>query len=420
MKESSMLVTYVKTPTALAHYRSGPAGPHLDAFIGSLETRGYPPRRLLHLIRGVKRFSHWAQATGLTLLELDTNALEAFGQHLHGLQRLHYPSGRLSHLFVGARHFVRFLEMTGCVTPAAPATLPCPAPELFTAFRNWMRSHRGTTDATLKGYRLTIRALLHTLGEQPERFEATALRQFVLKRAGQQGIERAKTVVTAVRMFLRFLIAVGRCQPGLDHAIPTVAHWRLASLPRYLPADAVERVLLSCDVTTASGRRDRAVLLLLARLGLRAGDVAALQWGDIDWHTGTLCVTGKNRRHPRLPLPQEVGDAILASAKHQRPRLPSEYVFLTVTAPQKPASPQAISQIAARALHRAAVESPIYGAHVLRHSAATQMLRQGASLPSIGAVLRHASVETTAHYAKVDIALLREVINAWPEVELCS
>ena len=242
----------------------------------------------------------------------------------------------------------------------------------------------------------------------------------MLERAGQQGIGRAKTVVTAVRMFLRFLIAVGRCHPGLEHALPTIAHWRLSSLPRYLPAEAVERVLRSCDVTTAIGCRDRAVLLLLARLGLRAGDVAALQWGDIDWHDGTLCVAGKNRRHTRLPLPQEVGDALLAYVRHPQPRIPSAHVFLTVTAPLTPASPQAISQIAARALRRTHVESPIYGAHVLRHSAATQMLRQGASLPAIGAVLRHASVETTAHYAKVDIALLQEVASAWPEAQPCS
>ncbi len=415
-----MLATYVKTPAALEHYRSGPAGPHLDAFIVSLEARGYPPRRMLHLLRGVNRFSLWAQQTGLTLQELDAHALEAFGQHLRSLQRLRYPSGHFSPLFVGARHFVYFLEMAGYVASVAPATSQRPAPALLAAFQHWMRSHRGTTDATLKNYRLPIIALLHTLGAQPERLEVKALRTFVLAQVGQQGIEHAKTVVTAVRMFLRFLIAMGRCQPELDHALPTIAHWRLSSLPKYLPAEAVERVLRSCDVTTARGLRDRAVLLLLARLGLRAGDVAALQWSAIDWHTGTLCVAGKNRRHTRLPLPQEVGNAILDYAKSPWPRIPSEQVLLTVTAPRKPASPQTISQIAARALRRAEVESPIYGAHVLRHSAATHMLRQGASLPSIGALLRHASVETTAHYAKVDIALLQEVASVWPEAQPCS
>src|SRR2546428_7466292 len=208
---------------------------------------------MLHLIRGVKRFSCWAQATGLTLQELDAGALEALGQPLRGLQRLHYPSGRLSHLFVGARHFVHFLELSGFVAPAALVTAQHPTPELLVAFEHWMRMHRGTPEATLKNYRLTIIALLHTLGEQPERFEAKSLRTFMLA--------RATTVVTAVRMFLRFLIAVDRCHPGLDQALPTIAHWRLSSLPRYLPAETVERVLRSCDVTTASGCRDRAVLL---------------------------------------------------------------------------------------------------------------------------------------------------------------
>jgi site-specific recombinase XerD len=282
-----------------------------------------------------------------------------------------------------------------------------------------MRTHRGTTEGTLNGYGLTIVALLQTLGDQPERYEAQTLRAFVLNRAGDKGIGRAKTVVTAVRMFLRFLIAIGRCTPGLEQALPTIAHWRLSYLPRYLPAESVEQVLASCDLTTAIGVRDRAVLLLLAQLGLRAGDVAALKWCDIDWHEATLCVMGKNRRQTRLPLPQEVGEAILDYAEHARPRAPSAYVFLTTVAPIRPISPKTVTKITADALRHANVDSPIYGAHVLRHSAATNMLRQGASLPSIGAVLRHASVETTAHYAKVDLDLLQEVVRAWPEVSPC-
>jgi integrase/recombinase XerD len=414
-----MLTTYLKDPLALERYRSEPAGPHLDAFIGWLEQRGYQPRRIHHLLRGVHRFSRWAHGTGLTLQELDATALEAFRLHLQECQRLHYPSGRLSHLFVGARHFVTVLEAVELIAPAASVVPQPPEPALLGAFRCWMRTHRGTTEATLTGYRQTILALLHSLGEQPEYFEAKALRAFVLTRAGRGGIGRAKTVVTAVRMFLRFLIALGRCTPGLDHALPTLAQWRLASLPKYLPAEAVERVLAACDLATPSGVRDRAVLLLLARLGLRAGDVAALQWRDIDWQDGTLCVTGKNRRATRLPLPQEVGEAILAYVTHRRPRVSSEHVFLTTIAPLTPRRPKAVTQIAARALHRAKVESPSLGAHVLRHAAATYMLRQGVSLPSIGALLRHASAETTAHYAKVNIALLQAVARPWPEVPLC-
>ena len=139
--------------------------------------------------------------------------------------------------------------------------------------------------------------------------------------------------------------------------MPTIAQWRLASLPKYLPAEAVEHVLAACDLSPPIGVRDHAVLLLLARLGLRAGDVAALQWHDIDWHEGTLCVAGKNRRATRLPLPQEVGDA-LSPMWPPRPRLPSAQVFLTTIAPLRPLSPKAVTPIAARALHRAQVESP--------------------------------------------------------------
>src|SRR4029434_2130316 len=279
-----------------------------------------------------------------------------------------------------------------------------------------MQTHRGTTQATLNGYRLPLTALLNQLGDQPECFEAQALRAFVLEQARQGGIGRAKTIVTAVRMFLRFCIAIGHCRPGLEHALPTIAQWRLASLPKYLPAETVERVLATCDLATPIGVRDHAVLLLLARLGLRAGDVAALQWHDIAWQDSTFCVAGKNRRQTRLPLPQDVGEAILAYAADHRPRIPSPTVFLTTMAPLRPLSPKTVTTIAARALSRAHVESPSYGAHVLRHSAATHMLRQGVSLPSIGAVLRHASVETTAHYAKVDVGLLHEVARPWPEV----
>ncbi len=414
-----MLTTYLKDPLTLERYRSDPAGPHLDAFLDWLEQRGYQPRRIHHLLRGVHRFSRWAHSTGRTLQALDTTALEAFRRHLHACQRLHYPSGRLSHLFVGARHFVSYLAAVELIAPAASVVPQPPEPALLEAFRYWMRTHRGTTEATLTGYRQTILALLHTLGEQPEDFDAKTLRAFVLTHAGRGGIGRAKTVVTAVRMFLRFLIASGRCTPGLDQALPTLAQWRLASLPQYLPAEAVERVLAACDLMTPIGVRDHAVLLLLARLGLRAGDVAALQWRDIDWQEGTLCVAGKNRRTTRLPLPQEVGEAILAYVTQQRPRMASEHVFLTAIAPLTPLRPKAVTQLVARALQRAQVESPHLGAHVLRHSAATHMLRQGVSLPSIGALLRHASVETTAHYAKVDITLLQAVARPWPEVPVC-
>jgi site-specific recombinase XerD len=281
-----------------------------------------------------------------------------------------------------------------------------------------MHTHRGTTATTLNNYRLPLLDLLATLGDQPAQYTAQGLRDFILAWARCRSVEQAKSLVTPVRMFLRFLIATGRCAPGLDHAIPTIARWRRAALPTYLPSEALEQVVASCDLTTPIGVRDHAIVLLLARLGLRAGDVAALQLRDLDWHEGTVTVSGKSRRHNRLPLAQEVGDAILHYLDY-RPLMHNDAVFLTTTAPIKGLSYQAVGKIATQAIRRARVDTPRHGSHVLRHSAATQMLRQGVPLWAIGAVLRHASVETTIGYAKVDFPLLEHVVRPWPEDPLC-
>ena len=413
-----MLTTYLKRQRTLERYRSGPAGPHLGGFTGWLEDQGYQSHRIRLLLRGVHHFSRWAQQEGAHLEELNEQTLESFGQHLQSQQRLRLPSGNHSHLFVGARRFVTFLESTHRVTPVGSTQLTSSLSPLLVEFRQWMQTHRGTTDTTLHNYRLPLIDLLETLGDQPAQYTAKGLRDFILDRARRRSVEHAKSLVTSVRMFLRFLIATGRCSPGLEHAIPTIARWRLASLPKYLPPEAVAQVVASCDLTTPIGVRDRAVLLLLARLGLRAGDVAALQLRDLDWQAGTVTVSGKSRRQNRLPLAQEVGDAILHYLDY-RPRMNNAAVFLTTIAPIKGLSYQAVGKISTQAIRRAGVEAPVHGSHVLRHSAATQMLRQGVPLLAIGAVLRHASVETTVGYAKVDFPLLEQVVRPWPEDTSC-
>jgi len=217
-------------------------------------------------------------------------------------------------------------------------------------------------------------------------------------------------------MFLRFLIAEGQCAVGLDAAIPTVAHWRLASLPRYLQPEDVERLIASCDRTSAVGRRDRAVLLLLARLGLRAGDIVHLRLSDIDWKGASIQVCGKGRRHTRLPLTQEVGRAIVAYLKKGRPRTNADTLFIRCRAPLRAFSSCAVTKIVDKAFCPTGVVRPSRGAaHLLRHSFATSLLRQGASLQDIAAILRHRSIETTQIYAKVDIPSLRQIAQPWPE-----
>jgi site-specific recombinase XerD len=413
-----MLTHYLKRPETQRQYRSGIAGPYLDEFSTWLERRGYQRCCIRRQLRGAHRLSMWAEKTQVRLAELDEQALEAFQAHLETHDGLQSPGAYAVQLSRGARDLIAFLEATGHIPPAAPLEPITSDPELLVAFHNWMRAHRGTTEATLRYYRLTLLALLQVLGEHPKRFTPKALRTFLLDRAHRLGIGQAKNDVTAVRMFVRFLIAKGHCAPDLDQAIPTIARWRLASLPKYLPADEVERIIASCDLSTLVGVRDRAVLLLLSRLGLRAGDVAGLKLTDLHWDEATIEVAGKNRRGHRLPLPQDVGDAILCSLE-QRPYVTCPQVFITTTAPLKALAPQSIGAMSARAIQRAGVKALSQGAHVLRHSAATEMLGQGLSLPAIGVVLRHTSIETTTGYAKVDFHLLHQVARPWPEEPSC-
>ena len=225
-------------------------------------------------------------------------------------------------------------------------------------------------------------------------------------------------MVTATRMFLRFLISVNRCAPGLDEAIPCVAERRLATLPQYLSPESIECIIANLDTATARGVRDKAIVLLLARLGLRASEIAGLVFNDINWQHATLSVTGKSRREARLPLPQEVGDALLDYLNTARPPIGDEHIFISMVAPWSPISRCVVHTAGTRAILQAGVETPALGAHVYRHSAATAMLRQGASLPIVGEILRHRSIETTAQYAKVDVDRLRQITVPWHGVML--
>jgi site-specific recombinase XerD len=274
-----------------------------------------------------------------------------------------------------------------------------------------MRSHRGVADSTLDTYQSALVDLLEALGDDPKAFTAAAVRAFVLERAKPHGRARAKSIAVATRSFLRFLVATGQCPAGREYAVPGFANWQLASIPRFLAADDVARTIAACE--GENRLRDKAIILLLARLGLRASEVANLKLADIDWKNGRIAVAGKSRREEWLPLTQEVGDAIIAYLERARPRLPSARVFITEFAPIRPLSRIAVKCIVRRTLLRAGIKSAHQGAHVLRHSAATAMLRHGVSLTGVGTVLRHRSPAMTMHYAKVDFALLSEIAQPW-------
>ena len=228
-----------------------------------------------------------------------------------------------------------------------------------------------------------------------------------------------KSLITSLRAFLRFLNFRGESRDDLALAIPAVAHWRLARLPRCLSAEEVDRLIAACNGTDTGRLRDRAILLMLARLGLRSGDVARLRLTDIDWNSGTLQVTGKGRYQVRLPLPQDVGDALLRYLECRPANIDTDHVFIRSIAPCRPfASGDGVSSVVKHALKRANIDTPAKGAHLLRHTAATEMLRNGVPLDQAGLVLRHRSIDMTAYYAKADVALLKQIAQPWPEVNV--
>ena len=323
---------------------------------------------------------------------------------------------RNHHTVFGARLFRQHLVEIG-VCRSAPAALQPAEPGLVADFKVWLRKHRGASDSTIKLYARDVTHLMAALEDDPERWEPAAIRGFFLERASHCGKGTVEKLTTSLRAFLRYLAVKGRCRPGLADVVPGYAHWRLAHLPRYLAAEQVNRLIAACDGEAVERRRDRAILLLLARLGLRAGDVAQLRLDDIEWATGSLRVSGKSRYEVRLPLPQDVGDAIAAYLARRPLTCPSDHAFLRNIAPFRPfRKGDGISSLVRRLMQRAGIVAPVKGAHVLRHTAATEMLRHGVPLEKIGLVLRHRGIDTTARYAKADVALLKQIAQPWPEV----
>ena len=415
-----MFEQFFHRPSRIQSLRDGPGGSLLEGFAKELYQGRYAEITARRHIRTVEHLLHWIDQKGIPISSLTEKSLQRFDRHLDQCQCPHYGRSNRLQLLNGARLFLKHLREAGVVT--APVIEPTAQdPVLLTEFCQWMRQQRGTSDPTLYNYSLSIRDLLKRLGEDPASFDARSLRQFVLEKSQQNGWAAAKKCTTALRMFLRFLIAEGKCAAGLDAAIPVLAHWRLSSLPRYVQPEEVERIITSCDLNSPVGRRDQAILLLLARLGLRAGDIVKLRLGDIDWEQAGIHVAGKGRCQTRLPLSQEVGYAIVDYLQDGRPQTDTDVLFIRSRAPFRAfASHSAISVIVAQAMRRAGVTCRSRGAaHVLRHSAASSMLRQGASLQDIATILRHRAIETTEIYAKVDVTTLRQIAQPWPEVQTC-
>ncbi|MCA1699769.1 MAG: site-specific integrase, partial [Actinobacteria bacterium] len=308
-----------------------------------------------------------------------------------------------------------YLREIGVVPAAAPAVVEGPVAEVLEGYRRYLLCERGVAERTFVRYEPDVRLFLSerqgSEGLGLERLTAADVSAFLAREGPRRSVASARYLVTVLRSLLRYLHVAGLISAPLQWAVPGVADLRDRSLPRGLEPAAVAKLLASCDRRRTVGRRDYAILLLLVRLGLRAGEVAAIQLDDVDWRGGEILVRGKGNRHERLPLPADVGEA-LASYLRRRPRIECRALFLRALAPAGALPGKAIGGVVHEACVRAAI-GPV-GPHRLRHTAATGMLRAGASLREVAEVLRHRQLETTAIYAKVDRSALRALAQPWP------
>ena len=395
-------------PRSQRALRVGPLGVELDGFASWLATQGYARQTGEAKLRLVRHLSLWLESEGLGVDALDEVRFERF------LRTRGAPNGGA----VLGRELLAHLRRGGGIPDAPEDTGSDDAiTRVERTYEHFLVNERGLNPSTIDDYIASVHAFLaERFGTRTVSLDQLAARdanRFIVRRA--ISCSHAKRLSTALRSFLRHLHQRGDIAVDLAGAIPPITNWRLSELPKSLPPEQVESVLASCDRNTAVGRRDHAVLLLLARLGLRGGEVATLTLEDIDWEKGLVTVSGKGQRQETLPLPEEVGRAVTDYLRDGRPPCGTRRVFVRAVAPHRGfSSTMAVCDIVRRALARAGIDAPLKGAHLLRRSLACGMLKNGASLEEIGQILRHRHPETTQIYAKVDIEALRTLAPAWP------
>ena len=407
-----------ESAAALVRHAAGPLGDHLGEFVASLIDQQYATSvvyiKALHAVA----FDRWLAKRRVTLADLGEIHIERYqrrGRHQH--RSICAETRRRERYDVS--EVLQFLRARGvCKTADVD---PIPADAFVVGFEQHLRHHQGLTTATIETYSRFASQFLH------ERFgtgevDLRALRsidaiEFVQRQAKRMQPSALKCVVNALRSFLRYAQYRGEVAPELVAAVPAVATWTTTPpLPRAISPEHAQRAIDSCDLRTSLGLRDRAVLLLLARLGLRAHEIIALQLDNCNWDIGCLRVRSKGGRECLLPMPADVGEAIAAYLERGRPATADRHLFLRSMAPIRGFLPgsYAIGSIVRYALQRAKVEAPHTGSHQFRHALAVRMLERGASLAEIGEVLRHRSPQTTSIYARVDISSLRSLALPWP------
>lgn len=389
---------------------TGPLAPYEAALRGSMTQAGYAASSVVEARRAMRRLSEWMTRHDVPVEGLTVAVVKEFLADRRG----YCSNGVVSRRWIApVLRALREHDATPVVTPVADGSRAA----LLEQFRRWLTSERSLSRQSVRCYGSQVGKFLAVLPDPLEEslagLDGAVVTKFVVTQArASNSVWSAKAQVTATRALLRFLHVQGLIRESLTGAVPGVASWRLASLPRALPAEQVQALLAAHDTNTPVGMRDHALLVLLARLGLRGAEAAALRLADVDWRAGELVVRGKAARVERLPLPDEVGAALAAYLTSARPECQCASVFVTARAPIQPLTAMAVRAIMGRACQRAGLDR--VGAHRLRHSLATNLLRAGSPLAEVGQVLRQRTQLATAGYAKVDHAMLRTLAQPWP------
>ena len=410
-----MLEQFFSDPEVVERLGGEPLGPYLRSFAARLAGLGYAACTSRSKLKSLGELAHWLAKNTIAVADIDEAIVDAFLGERRRQGRLRAGQS------CTVRNFLDHLRSAGAVASPGPEIPDTPLAALEQHYERFLRSERGLRRATLISYLPFVHRFLLDRFESGElqfgELGGSDISSFLLRHAHTMSPRTAQLMVSAFRSFFRFLLQRGEIGIDLAAAVPTVANWRLSTVPKYLTPKEVRAMLDACNQETCTGRRDYSILLLVARLGLRAGEVLALKLQDLDWRAGEITVPGKGLVHDRMPLPVDVGEALAAYLRRDRPRpCESRRLFIRMKAPRRGfANPSTVSTIVRRALERAGLEPPVKGAHLLRHSLATEMLRQGGSLKEIGEVLRHRAPNTTEIYAKVDFAGLRCLALLWPE-----
>jgi site-specific recombinase XerD len=404
----------------VAHLESGPLGSYLSGLASALSEQRYAVHTIQKCLQAADAFGRWLAKHQIEISDVDEQVIN---RYVAGLPRraAGSRSNLLSHLAVGLHHLLQFLRQQSVISPAQQLAPLSPTDHFLTEYRHYLERIMGSAPTTVRQHLLFARRLINFAFATEEldwaALSGQTIAQFTLQQTARRSGFGRKAPGSSVRVLLRYLVTRGVIRAGLEAAVPKTREWKHASLPVHLSEAEVTKTLAACDDHTAIGKRDRAILLLLSRLGLRAGEVMRLRIDDIDWATGAVIIrAGKTHRERRLPLPQEVGQTLIDYLRHGRPKnTPHRDIFLTHTAPFVPLQDSsAVAKLVNRYLKRAGIASSASGSHLFRHTAATQMVRRGASFKDVADVLGHQSLQTTTLYAKLDLANLAQAALPWP------